>query len=83
MTPFAFDPDGKPPGRTCQGFAIPIAALRAPLTEPARPQRALGRRRRELLSKGFGCGFSHCLWTIPRGKATMMAALVNPSVKAL
>jgi hypothetical protein len=23
MIPFAFDPHSKPPGRTCQGFAIP------------------------------------------------------------
>ena len=39
MNPFAFHRNCKRPGRTRQGFAIRIAALRARLTEPARPHK--------------------------------------------
>jgi putative transposase len=40
MTPFAFRPNSKRAGRTRQGFAIRDRRLRAPLTEPALPQKS-------------------------------------------
>jgi hypothetical protein len=70
MTPFAFLYDRKRPGRTRQGFAITIAALRAPLTEPARPRKRPERKAKGVSDDGFRREVSHYRWIIRRGKAS-------------